>query len=419
MGAGRSGSAGATSDDVNGKDGTVEAIRPVASAYSGNRYELYGRRPTPWPGMIPDPQSIERTERLYTAAHGTHSSEEGDVFEPLPAPRKFFSRLSCRKAPRSAGQVRIAAPRPAPQEHLSGSSSRWDVRPDAEMMDSLAALVGADATQSLGDADIAPPPTPPRSPLRLTSSASDTNNAGRVRDRILASAAERRQSSTVMFAPGTNTQPGPSSKKKKGRFDSLKPISGHYVRCGRKLSSDCSNSPEPSRFASEGSEAVSDSLHESVRSNPGTRALNAMRHFTGNATKRPSMVSLEPNSQIRTRDGSRPTTGTDEANAGTAALGVLNMYPGNPTRSLARRSITAVPKVPDDLGVLPETSVDDDGRLGPATSRPAGIEEEEEEKELDDERSPTDTRAPQLPLPDTLAISQPDAVSQDFALNNW
>jgi len=144
-----------------------------------------------------------------------------------------------------------------------------------------------------------------------------------------------------------------------------------------------------------------------------------MRHFTGNATKRPSMVSLEPNSQIRTRDGSRPTTGTDEANAGTAALGVLNMYPGNPTRSLARRSITAVPKVPDDLGVLPETSVDDDGRLGPATSRPAGIEEEEEEKELDDERSSTDTRAPQLPLPDTLAISQPDAVSQDFALNNW
>jgi len=145
-----------------------------------------------------------------------------------------------------------------------------------------------------------------------------------------------------------------------------------------------------------------------------------MRHFTGNATKRPSMVSLEPNSQIRTRDGSRPTTGTDEANAGKAALGVLNMYPGNPTRSLARRSITAVPKVSDDLGILPEMYVDDDGGPGPATSRPAGIEEEEEEEEeLDDERSPTDTRAPQLPLPDTLAISQPDAVSQDFALNNW
>ena len=92
-------------------------------------------------------------------------------------------------------------------------------------------------------------------------------------------------------------------------------------------------------------------------------------------------------------------------------------------------TVTAIPKVPDDLGVLPETYANDDGCPGPSRSRRKwthGIEEveeleeeEEEDKEeddhADDERSPTDTRAPQLPLPETLPSSQPDA----FALNAW
>jgi hypothetical protein len=187
----RSGSAGATtSDDVNGKDGTAEATRPVRSAYDRQASSRYGRRPTPYPGVNPDPQSMNRMlarQRRQNATWATQSSEEGDVFEPLPASRKYFSRLADRKAPRNAEGVRIAAPKPAPQGHPSGLTSPLDSRPNAEMMDSLAARVAADATQTLGDADIAasPPPTPPRSPLRTTSS-------GRVRDRILSSAVERR-----------------------------------------------------------------------------------------------------------------------------------------------------------------------------------------------------------------------------------
>jgi hypothetical protein len=72
------------------------------------------------------------------------------VFEPLPASRKYFSRLADRKAPRNAEGVRIAAPKPPPQEHPYGLTSPLDARPSAEMMDSLAARIAADATQPLG-----------------------------------------------------------------------------------------------------------------------------------------------------------------------------------------------------------------------------------------------------------------------------
>jgi hypothetical protein len=344
------------------------------------------------------------------------------VFEPLPASRKYFSRLADRKAPRNAEGVRIAAPKPPPQEHPYGLTSPLDARPSAEMMDSLAARIAADATQPLGDADIAaspppssPPTPPPRSPLRTTSS-------GRVRDRILSSA-ERRQSSTVTFAPGTN-EAGPSNKKKKSRFDSTQSESAYYVPGGRKLSSDVSGSPGPAGSASDGSGNASDGSHASTRSNPGQNALNMLRQITKPSTQRSSVVSLGPASSARARDGSRPTTGTDEVNPGTAVTNVLNMYPGNPARRSSRRSVTAIPKVADDLGVLPETYANESGWPGPPRSRRPRTRSLEEVEELDDdsddERSPTDTRAPRLPLPETLPSPRPDVVSQDdLALNNW
>jgi hypothetical protein len=417
----RSGSAGATtSDDVNGKDGTVEATRPVGSAYNRQASSRSGRRPTPYPDMNPDPRSLRKLVR-HTANGATQSSEEGDVFEPLPASRKYFSRLADRKAPRNAEGVRIAAPKPPPQEHPYGLTSPLDARPSAEMMDSLAARIAADATQPLGDADIAaspppssPPTPPPRSPLRTTSS-------GRVRDRILSSA-ERRQSSTVTFAPGTN-EAGPSNKKKKSRFDSTQSESAYYVPGGRKLSSDVSGSPGPAGSASDGSENVSGGSQKSTRSNPGQAALDVLRLITIPSTQR-SPVSLGRSSSARARDGSRPTAGTDEVNPGTAVTNVLNMYPGNPARRTSRRSVTAIPKVADDLGVLPETYANEGAWPGlPRSRRPRtrSLEEVEElDDDGDDERSPTDTRAPRLPLPETLPSPRPDVVSQDdLALSNW
>ncbi|KAM0698664.1 hypothetical protein Q7P36_002131 [Cladosporium allicinum] len=329
--------------------------------------------------------------RRHKVNNATQSSEEGDVFEPLPASRKYFSRQARGKAPRNADPVRVAGPKPS-QEHSSGPTSRLDVRPDSAMMGSLAARVESNVTQFSGDDDTVPP-LPPRSPLRLT------------------------------FASGTKTQAGPSNKKREGRLDS--------VQGGRKLSI-VAGSPRPARHASDGSEDVSPTeSHESERSNPGQSVLHMIGHLTrrtGNTVKRPSVVSLGPDSPARARDGSRSTTGTDQRNPGAAIHDVLNMYPGNPARRPSRPSVTAIPKVPDDLGVLPETYADDHGCPGPSRSRRKRthgieemeeLEEEEEEEEedghADDERSPTDTRAPQLPLPETLPSSQPDA----FALNAW
>ena len=372
----------------------MEATRPVRSAYGRKAPNRYGRRPTPWPDVNPDPQSLNRMLRRHKVNNATQSSEEGDVFEPLPASRKCFSRQARGKAPRNAVPIRAAAPKPAPQEHPSGPTSRLDVRPDSEMMNSLAERVESNVTQFSGDDDTVPP-LPPRSPLRLT------------------------------FASGTKTQAGPSNKKRKGRLDS--------VQGGRKLSI-VAGSPRPARHASDGSEDVSPTeSHESERSNPGQSVLRMIGHLTrrtGNTVKRPSVVSLGPDSPARARDGSRSTTGTDQRNTGAAALDILNMYPGNPARRPSRPSVTAIPEVPDDLGVLPETYANDDGCPGPSRSRRKrthGIEEveelEEEEEEdddddddhADDERSPTDTRAPQLPLPETLPSSRPDV----FALNAW
>jgi hypothetical protein len=404
----------------------VEATRSVGSAYDRQASSRSGRRPTPYPDMNPDPETLRKLARRNKANWATQSSEEGDVFEPLPASRKYFSRLADRKAPRNAEGVRIAAPKPAPQERPSGSTFTLDARPNAEMMDSLAARIAADATQPLGDADIAaiPPPTPPpRSPLRRTFSALDTNDSGRVRDRILSADAERRQSSTVTFAPGTN-EAGPSNKKKNSRFDSLQTPLGYYVPGGRKLSSDVSASSGPAESASDGSENVSDGSHGSARSNPGQAALNMLRQITRPSTQRSSVVNLGPASSARARDGSRATTGTEEVNPGTAVTNVLNMYPGNPARRSSRRSVTAIPKVADDLGVLPDTDANESvWPVPPRSRRPRtrSLEEVEELDDDDDERSPTDTRAPRLPLPEILPGSRPEVVSQDddLALNNW
>jgi hypothetical protein len=418
-------------DDVNGKDGTVESTQPVASSSRRER----ARRPTPWP--LPNPNS--RLPR-HKASNSTQSSEEGDTVGPLPGPR-----LAGRRALRKA-RVRIAAPKPIPQERLPGPSSRLDVHPDAEMLDSLAARVGPDATRSLGDADIAgsadvdppstpprspsrssgdadtslPPTPPPRSPLRLSLVRTDTNGSGRsVRDEIMASALERRlQSSTVTFAPGTKTQSPPSKKRWKGkgkaRFDSVDQQAGPYGPGGRKLSSNGSGSPGPAPTASDSGENVSDGSHESARSNTGQKILAMVDQLTKKTTKRPSVASIKSTSQsqARPRDGSRATTGTDEVNPGASALDVLNAYSGDSARKSSRRSVTAIPKVPDDLGVLPDTSDEDAGWPGLPRSRRKRVraieeepEEESEEEELvdDDERSPTDTRAPQLPLPESLS----------------
>jgi hypothetical protein len=418
-------------DDVNGKDGTVESTQPVASSSRRER----ARRPTPWP--LPNPNS--RLPR-HKASNSTQSSEEGDTVGPLPGPR-----LAGRRALRKA-RVRIAAPKPILQERLPGPSSRLDVHPDAEMLDSLAARVGPDATRSLGDADIAgsadvdppstpprspsrssgdadtslPPTPPPRSPLRLSLVRTDTNGSGRsVRDEIMASALERRlQSSTVTFAPGTKTQSPPSKKRWKGkgkaRFDSVDQQAGPYGPGGRKLSSNGSGSPGPAPTASDSGENVSDGSHESARSNTGQKILAMVDQLTKKTTKRPSVASIKSTSQsqARPRDGSRATTGTDEVNPGASALDVLNAYSGDSARKSSRRSVTAIPKVPDDLGVLPDTSDEDAGWPGLPRSRRKRVraieeepEEESEEEELvdDDERSPTDTRAPQLPLPESLS----------------
>jgi hypothetical protein len=419
-------------EDVNGKDGTVESTQPVASSSRRER----ARRPTPWP--LPNPNS--RLPR-HKASNATQSSEEGDTVGPLPGPR-----LAGRRARRIAERVRIAAPKPIPQERLPGPTSRLDVHPDAEILDSLAARVGRDATRSLGGADIArsadvdppstpprspsrssgdadtslPPPPPPRSPLRLSLVRTDTNGSCRsVRDEIMASALERRlQSSTVTFAPGTKTQSPPSKKRWKGkgkaRFDSVDQQAGPYGPGGRKLSSNGSGSPGPAPTASDSGENVSDGSHESARSNTGQKVLAMVDQLTKKTLKRPSVASIKSTSQsqARPRDGSRTTTGTDEVNPGASALDVLNAYSGDSARKSSRRSVTAIPKVPNDLGVLPDTSDEDAGWPGLPRSRRKRMraieeepEEESEEEELidDDERSPTDTRAPQLLLPESLS----------------
>jgi hypothetical protein len=445
MDASQSGSAAATSDDVNGKDGTVEASRPVASAYRGNRFNRYGRRPSPWPGVNPDPKSMNRLLARHKANNATQSSEEGDVFEPLPAPRKYFARQARRNAARTAVEMKVAAPLSAPQEHPSRSTSRLNVRPGPDIMERLATRIEPNATQSSGDDDLPAPSVPTRNPLRLTSPTPSKNRSNRVRERILSSSRRRasiiqssdddndevaplppRNPLKVTFSRDTNTQGRrPSKPRDKRRFDSLNPESGHYVPGGRKLSNDCSDASEPAKSTSDDSENLSESVAESTGSNPGHNLLRMLGHFTrgtGQTRKRPSLAGLEPSSSARPRDGSRPTTGTNEINTGQAVHNLLNMFPGDPTRSAARRSVTAIPKVPDDLGVLPVTYAEDDGRPGPSSrtksSRPAGIEEEEEEEELDDdERSPTDTRAPQLP--ETFRSSQRDVVSQDFPLNSF
>jgi hypothetical protein len=420
-------------EDVNGKDGTVESTQPVASSSRRER----ARRPTPWP--LPNPNS--RLPR-HKASNATQSSEEGDTVGPLPGPR-----LAGRRARRIAERVRIAAPKPIPQERLPGPTSRLDVHPDAEILDSLAARVGRDATRSLGGADIVrsadvdppstpprspsrssgdadtslpPTPPPPRSPLRLSLVRTDTNGSCQsVRDEIMASALERRlQSSTVTFAPGTKTQSPPSKKRWKGkgkaRFDSVDQQAGPYGPGGRKLSSNGSGSPGPAPTASDSGENVSDGSHESARSNTGQKILAMVDQLTKKTTKRPSVASIKSTSQsqARPRDGSRATTGTDEVNPGASALDVLNAYSGDSARKSSRRSVTAIPKVPNDLGVLPDTSDEDAGWPGLPRSRRKRVraieeepEEESEEEELvdDDERSPTDTRAPQLPLPESLS----------------
>jgi hypothetical protein len=410
----RSGSAGATSDDVNGKDGTVEATRPVASsAYAGNRSNRNARRPTPWPLPNPDAVSTGRGPMRHKASMATQSSEEGEAFEPLPAARKYVSKLAKGKAPRNAERVRVPVPKPVPQGRLSGPSSSLDVRPDAEMMDSLAARVGPEDTRPLGDADIAGSADiedggslkvhrDPESVGRLATRAGSTATQSSADDDTVPPLPPR-SPLRVSWAAGTNTQPPSSDKQKESRFDSL----------GPKLSNEGTGSPGPAPPASDGSEDVSDGSRESATSNPGQKVLNMLGHLTKSSGKRPSVSGRQSTSQsqARARDGSRPTTGTDEVNTGKSALDVLNMYRGNPARRSSRHSVTAIPKAPNDLGVLPESYAEDDGSPGPSsrlkTSHPAGIEEEEEEEELyddyDDERSPTDTRAPQLPLPEAVS----------------
>ena len=408
----RSGSVfGATSDDVNGKDGTVEATRPVASsAYAGNRSNRKARRLTPYP--MPDPNAVStgRGPMRHKASMATQSSEEGEAFEPLPAARKYVSKLAKGKAPRNAERVRVSAPKPVPQGRLSGPSSSLDVRPDAEMMDSLAARVGPEDTRPLGDADIAGSADiedggslkvhrDPESVGRLATRAGSTATQSTADDDTVPPLPPK-SPQRLSWAAGTKTQP-PSDKQKENRFDSL----------GPKLSNEGTGSPGPAPPASDSGEDVSDGSRESTISNPGQKVLNMLGHLTKSSGKRPSVSGRQSTSQsqARARDGSRPTTGTDETNTGKSALDVLNMYSGNSARRSSRNSVTAIPKAPNDLGVLPESYAEDDGSPGPSsrpkTSHPAAIEEEEEElyDDYDDERSPTDTRAPQLPLPEAVS----------------
>ena len=59
----------------------MEATRPVRSAYGRKAPNRYGRRPTPWPDVNPDPQSLNRMLRRHKVNNATQSSEEGDVFD--------------------------------------------------------------------------------------------------------------------------------------------------------------------------------------------------------------------------------------------------------------------------------------------------------------------------------------------------
>lgn len=390
----RSGSAVTTSSNAGRKDWTVQATRPVGSAYGGNRSNRYGRRPTPWPDANPGPEAMGHLLARHRA-NATQSSEEGDSAEPLPFYRKRRSRPTRSNATRSSEEDEIAAPLPVPRPRLSKPT-----RSNASEGDDIAAPLPApqehpskptsyNASQPSGDDDVSPPPIPPRNPLRLT------------------------------FAPDTQWRPKDfRGKRKKSRFDSLQPEAGHYVLGGRKLSSDGSDTAGPANPASAGTEIVPENLPASAGSNPGHNLLNMLGQLPGKTVKRPSAAGLEPNSQPRARDGSRPTTGTEEVNTGQAIHDVLDMYPGDPTRSSARRSIIVVPTIPDDIGVLPTTYVDDDGCPGPSSrtksSRPTSIEEEQSDVL---ERSPTDTRCPQLP--ETFQGSPRGISSLDFAMNNF
>lgn len=210
----------------------------------------------------------------------------------------------------------------------------------------------------------------------------------------------------------------PSDKQKKSRFDSLHPEAGHYVPGGRRLSNNGSDSPGPAKSSSEASESISDSLSGSAESsgsvsNPGHALLRVMGAFPGKTVKRTSTAGLEPHPQARARDGGRTTTGTAEVNPGKAVRDFLNKYPGDPNRASARRSITVIPTTPHHIGVLPIAYAEDDGCPGPST-QPAGIEEE---KTSDSDRSPTDTRCPQLPV--TFLSPQGNGVSSlGFAMQN-
>lgn len=89
----RIGSYDATSDDVDRRDGPDRKKGPVAASrpVTSGRSNRYGRRPTPWPDANPDPKSMYRLLARHRAS-GTQSSEEGDIPERLPAPRKRLSK---------------------------------------------------------------------------------------------------------------------------------------------------------------------------------------------------------------------------------------------------------------------------------------------------------------------------------------
>jgi len=138
--------------------------------------------------------------------------------------------------------------------------------------------------------------------------------------------------------------------------------------------------------------------------------------------KRPSDAGLEPKLQARSRDASRPTTGTADVNPGQAAHNLLKNYPGDPTRASPRHSVIAIPTSPSDIGVLPVTYANHDGSPGPPPepssrvkfSQPVAMEEA---AASDGDQSPTDTRCPQLQEP--FDSSERGISSLDFALSTY
>lgn len=122
----------------------------------------------------------------------------------------------------------------------------------------------------------------------------------------------------MTFARDTKWRP--TDKQKKSRFDSLYPLAGHWVPGGRRLSVDDGDSSEPASETVSAGSAESDGTAES---NPGHSILRMLGHLPGKTVKRPSDAGLEPKLQARSRDGSRPTTGTADVNPGQAAHNLL------------------------------------------------------------------------------------------------